>query len=315
MYQQEFNIDGLDLTLAREAQHLHDWKDMPCVDQLIQVLEESAGHVIMKTYFRRVEGRGRLFLEWPSLLHVNKAFRACVLYPQRSLFSDLDMSNAHSHICQYFSEKQQMVLSGLLEYLENKASMRKEFTDQGLKDDFAKKLWLSMLNSGSLRGWLFRLRSEYPGFKLVVSANMKAHCKRLETEIRELRERVLELPEWKPMLDDMVERNEHARTRKSTERVKRSAWNAVLCTIESGVIADLIDYVHAESNGRIVMPSYDGVLVTHLPDDFCWEGALNTGWMLKSQARWGYTFPMEVKDWASHMPKWLLEILRLRAAH
>ena len=281
----------------------------------MEILEEGSGHVIMKTYFQRVEGRGRLFLEWPALLHVNKSFRACVLYPQRSLFSDLDMTNAHSHICQYLSEKQHMVLGGLLEYLENKSSMRKEFTYQGLKDEDVKKLWLSMLNSGSLRGWLFRLRSEYPGLKINVSANMRAHCKRLETEIRELRERVLEQPEWKPILDDSIVRNEQARTRKSAERVKRSAWNACLCTTESGVIRDLIDYVHAESKGRVVMPSYDGVLITHLPEDFCWEGALNTGWELRSQARWGYTFPMEVKDWASHMPKWLLEILRVRAAH
>merc|ERR1712194_147256 len=101
--------------------------------------------------------------------------------------------------------------------------------------------------------------------------------------MRHLREHVLQQPRWATILADMTERNVKTKKRKTPEQLKRGAWNAVLCTIESEVVAALISFINSATVATAVMPSYDGVLVKHGDGAFRWGVELNQKWTEISQ--------------------------------
>ena len=313
IYAKEYCIADLDLSLARLAQDLHAWEDQYCVDKLMSTLEAGQGTLSFKTYFAHVLLRGRLYLVWPALLHVNKAFRAVLLYPQADCYTDLDMSNAHSNICQYLAMICGLMVPALLAYVRDRYTLRKVLTDQGVKDADAKRLWLSLLNSGSLRGWLFRLRLDSPHLAVRIPLLFKKHCAALQEQVRALRSRILQMQPWSGFLSDMVSRNLQSRRKKTEEQVSRGAWNCVLCTLETEIIAALQIHIEQHSGARVVMPSYDGLLLHHAAKQFTWDVSLQRQWNDECMDRWGFAFPVEEKKYLDHIPKWLSEIISLRS--
>ena len=314
VYHREYCIADLDLSLAGEAQAMHSWKDQHCVDQLMLLLTQGNGTLRFRTYFAHLLDRGRLFLIWPTLLHVNKEFRAILLYIQAALYTDLDMTNAHSNICKYLALGVGVEMAALHEYILGRHAMRKMLTDQGVKDSVAKKLWLAMLNSGTLRGWLFRLRQKTPYLRVVIPNVLKKHCLALQDQVLAVRSLVLAKSPWKEIYDDMVAFNSTEKKNcKSVEQVKRAAWNCVLCTVESQVVAALETHIEQNTCARVCMPSYDGLLLRHPANAFEWNDQLCNQWQDLCMVKWGFVFPVEKKDYLDHMPKWMLEILRLRA--
>lgn len=316
VYFGEYVFEDLDLSLAQEAQGLHDWDDAHCVQQLMLLLTEGRGRLRFRGYFAKSLHVGRLYLEWPTLLHVNKEFRALLLYRQAAMYSDLDMSNAHSNICQYLAQGVGVEIPALLEYIENRHALRKMLTDQSVKDGEAKKLWLSILNSGTLRGWLFVLKKKMPHLEVKIPMALKKHCLALQEQVLVVRTLMLQKSPWKEMHQDIVTaHNNNVGKRRSDEQLKRSAWNCVLCTVETEVVSALGRHIEQRSTARVCMPSYDGVLLRHPENGFDWDDELSSEWQELCLAKWGFVFPVERKNYLDHMPKWMLEILRLRALH
>ena len=101
---------------------------------------------------------------------------------------------------------------------------------------------------------------------------------------------------------------------KKPEALLRSVWNCVLCTVETDVIRKLSSFIESETTGQIAKPSYDGVLVRHNASDAIWTGNIKGKWEALSFDTWGFIFPIEQKNYLDHFPKWMHEILRLRAS-
>ena len=313
IFGREYSIKDLDLTWARQAQRLHVWEDQYCVDMLMSALEAGQGTLTFLTYFAHALNRGRLYLAWPTLLHVNKTFRAVLLYPQADCYSDLDMSNAHSNICQYLAVSCGLLVPALLAYIRDRHTLRKVLTEQGVNDEDSKRLWLSLLNSGSLKGWLFRLRQKAPHLAIKIPEHFKDHCAALQDQVGAVRSCILQKDPWCVFLTAMVARNAHSKKKKSKEQLRSGAWNCVLCTLETEIIAMLQVHIEEHSAARVVMPSYDGLLLQHAAKQFKWDDALQRQWRDVCMNKWGFEFPVEIKKYLEHMPKWLSEIIRLRS--
>ena len=313
VYQRSYTLPSLDLSLARECRHLQKWPDQHCVDALMSALEATGGALSFRTYFSNTLDRGRLLVEWPTPLHVNKEFRACILFLQAACFTDLDMSNAHLFICRSFSFLTKIPLMELQVYIRDRYILRGLLTAQGLEDDVAKRLWLSILNGGTLRGWLFRCKQEFPGLAISIPVNLRKHCMKLEAEIKVLRDHVLGLGTWSVLVGDLERANARkSKNRRKPEQMKRSAWNCILCTIETEVVQCLGQFIERLTPAQVVMPSYDGLLLHHASGLVCWSDSLQAQWTQLCIDRWNFVFPVEPKDFLKHLPAYVREILRLR---
>ena len=312
----EYRISGLDLSVASDALNLHKWKDEHCLRKVIDLLEQGGGGMTFMTFFSRVVNRGRLYLEWPTPLHVNKEFRACLLYPTREHWTDLDMTNAHCYICLYLAVLVGLTMPALLDYIAQRRTYRNILTRQGVSDAGAKQLWLSLLNSGTVAGWKHKQRQSEGGVCVDLKCdNLDSHLKSLREEIVRLRTQVLDVEPWSSICRDMeAENSRDTRHRKKAEPLRRSIWNCVLCTVETQVIQVLSEYVTKHSTAIIAMPSYDGLLLQHGPDEFSWSETMQSGWSTVCSAQWDFWFPVESKDVMQHLPAWMAEIMRLRAA-
>ena len=312
----EYCISGLDLSVAQEALSLHRWEDDHCLRRLLDILEKGKGSMTFMTFFSSMLDRGRLFSAWPTPLHANKEFRACLLYPQAEQWTDLDMTNAHCYICLYLAGVVGLTLPALVDYIDRKSHWRAMLTKQGVNDRDAKQLWLSLLNSGTVAGWRHKLRRAAPGMQVNLSAEgLGTHLTELRTEIVELRSLVLETEPWTRICKDMAAENKsNSRHRKKEEPLRRSIWNCVLCTVETQVIRALGEYVESDSAARVAMPSYDGLLLHHGPGKFSWSPVRETAWATICRVKWNFYFPVEKKDFLAHLPVWMAEIIRLRAA-
>ena len=208
VFYQQYSICGLDLSVAREALLLHRWEDAHCLRKLMEILEAGHGNMTLKTFFMSELNLGRLYLEWPTLLHANKEFRACLLYPQSEQWTDLDMTNAHCYICLYLSGLVGLRLPALLDYIDQKKIYREVLTEQGVCDRDAKQLWLSLLNSGTVGGWRHKVRQAAPGLKVSFDgAGLGTHLKELRKEIVSLRSRIFETRPWAKIFQDMEAQN------------------------------------------------------------------------------------------------------------
>ena len=87
----------------------------------------------------------------------------------------------------------------------------------------------------------------------------------------------------------------------------------MLCALETKIIAMLQVHIEEHSVARVVMPSYDGLLLQHAAKQFKWDDALQRLWRDVCMNKWGFEFPVEIKKYLEHMPKWLSEIIRLRS--
>ena len=74
------------------------------------------------------------------------------------------------------------------------------------------------------------------------------------------------------------------------------------------------EYIKEHSTARIAMPSYDGLLLQHGLGEFSWSDTMQSGWYTVCSAQWDFWFPVESKDVMKHLPAWMAEIMRLRAA-
>ena len=304
-----YKIEGLDLSAAKLAQDLHPWTDQCTVNALMQKLSENGGGMTFEAYHSHSRLHGRLLVQWPTLLHVNRAFRACILWPQSAAFTDLDMKSAHNHICQYLAQGKGLVLTELPKYLQPdaKARFEAELTSQGLSRRDAKQLWLSLLNNGTVQGWRHGLMKTYGGgLKVGMSAELREHLKQFRSEVMIVREQVLGELKWARRYDDLVKPASNGRTLPK-EKALRKLWNAALTTVESSVLGDLEKLVESGAacpGARVVMPSYDGLLVQHGARVFD-VGKLQILWKGVCQKEYKYDFPLEVKAIDADLPGWV----------
>lgn len=298
-----YKISGLDLAMARTAAQMHPWPDAYTVVALMKKLEENDGCLTVQTYHNRGHLLGRLLLQWPTLLHVNRAFRACILYPQRALYSDVDMSASHNHICQYVAQTHGLRLHSLPGYLASKDAKHLELTQQGLTKRDAKQLWLSLLNSGSVKGWRIGLVQKYGGHCVILSKELVAHLKAFRGEIAELRAIALSKEPWASRLQLKLDAGGKA------EACRRQLWNTVLTSMESELMRHLETLIGTGVGGQaeVCMPSYDGLLLKHKEGAVDW-GVLFGAWGRLCDTRYGYRFPLEVKNFADEVPAWLLHL-------
>ena len=302
-------IEGLDLSAAKFAQELHPWNDQCTVDAIMKKLSENGGGMTFEAYHNHGRLHGRLLAQWPTLLHVNRSFRACILWPQRDAFTDLDMKSSHNHICQYLAQGKGLALAELRKYLQPgaKARFEAELTSQGLSKRGAKQLWLSLLNSGTVRGWLHGLLKTYGGgLKVGMSAELREHLEQFRSEVMLAREQVLSESKWAQRFNDLVKPAGNGRSLPK-ERALRRLWNAAMTTVEPSVMRDLEKLVESGAacpGARVVMPSYDGLLIKHADRGFD-LAKLQMLWKDACQKEYKYEFPLEVKPIDEHLPGWV----------
>ena len=186
-----YKISGLDIVLAETAADLHQWPDMYTVKKLLEILRESGGSMDVRTYHNHAEGFARLYMQWPTLLHVNRSVRAAILWPQREKYTDVDMKSAHNCICQYYGMKAGIPMTSLLAYLANKAHKHSELIDQGLDENVVKQLWISLLNSGTVNGWRLGLIQKYRGHSITISPKLLKDLSLFVAEVTKVRNHVL----------------------------------------------------------------------------------------------------------------------------
>lgn len=300
-----YRIEHLDLSLAQLAMDLSTWPDQYTVSSLMRLLVEQKGCLQIKAYHLHSNLEGRLLSEWPTLLHVNRSFRACLLYPQRDRYMDLDMQSSHNHIAQYYAVYLGIIPAELLVYLRSKTKKHAELLAQGLEKRDVKQLWLSLLNSGGLSGWLHGLTQKYGGHRVTLSNDLREHLKRFKAEVLSIRSALLAQEEW-------AQRRQKWRTRwpkLSDDALNKKLWNFALTSMESKLMRELETMVHSgvAGLGRVCMPSYDGFLVHHAP------GAVDVATLCKQwndhcQSKYTQTFPIEAKDYAADVPKWVLRL-------
>ena len=88
------------------------------------------------------------------------------------------------------------------------------------------------------------------------------------------------------------------------EVLLRRSWSLVLGTIESQLMRELEEIVEANSEARVCMPSYDGLLLHHaVPFEL---GSVTDAWDRHCQGTYNYSFPVAVKDFTGDLPRWLL---------
>ena len=86
--------------------------------------------------------------------------------------------------------------------------------------------------------------------------------------------------------------------------MRRSAWNAVMCTMEAEVIKELEYIVHKTTSATVAMPSYDGLLLQHKAGALAMI-PLTRAWREPCMAKWEYHFPISRKDFEEDLPKWI----------
>ena len=310
VFYKSYTIPSLDLSLARRAASLHDWPDAWTVKHLMTSLEQGDGTLNFKTFHHHKANHGRLWSEWPTPLHVNCAFRACLLLPQREWWTDLDMVSAHNNICQYLAKTVGLTMCQLPEYLQSKADKHRHLLDLGIPKREVKQLWLSLLNMGTVSGWKRALRKQgLVGGVLQLPQVLQEHLKVFRTEVASVRAAILRIQPWTRVL-------EHTRARwagkKSEAAILRSAWNTVLCTTESALIKELEAVIHQHSSSRVCMPSYDGLLLRHEVGGFDFD-VVCQAWLRHCESKYSYSFPLAVKDWTKDVPVWMKTIMELES--
>ena len=208
-----------------------------------------------------------------------------------------------------------MVLVELPKYLEPsyKSRFEMELMDQGLSRRDTKQLWLSLLNSGSIHGWRHGLLKTYGGgLKISMSEALRSHLKKFREEVMCVRQRVLEDERWALRYQVLV--NPGGRRKAlGKERACRRLWNAALTTVEARVIRDLeklVDGGAAGGSAKVVMPSYDGLLIKHTAGGFDIE-KLQHAWADVCRTEYAYHFPVEAKNLEDDLPGWVRRLTAL----
>ena len=298
----DYFIQGLDLSLARQAVTMQQWTDEVTVRRLLQILERGSGGMSFGTYHHDAPDSGRLLLDWPAPLHVNRAFRACIFWPQRERYSDVDMSDAHHHISIYKARELGAGHHEMSEYLQTKKEKHKELLCQCLAKQDVKQLWHCLLNSGAVFGWKKDLVSKYGGVTVHISKKLMSHLTAFRSEVQEVRKCAL-----KGANCHFV--GKMKTSKKQQEKLKRKAWNRILTSFESQLMKELEILVARTSGGTVqaCMPSYDGLLLHHDNpirqeqdiDDF------KKAWECHCLAKYGYHFPIQKKPWDEVVPGWV----------
>ena len=276
----------------------------------MDLLESGGGSMSFDTFHHHGESVGRLWSAWPTPLHVNRSFRACLFYPQKECWTDLDMESAHNHIAQHLALTVGVSVHELQAYLSTRDAKHRPLLEQGVQKREVKQLWLSLLNLGSVAGWKRQLREKYGCPDVRVPDDLNQHLSAFKREIKNLVTEVLKRPPWDRAY-------EAARTRggrqKTPQAVLRSAWHSVLATRESTLMSELEELIHAHTPARVRMPSYDGLLLAHPAGAFrCAD--VQARWQQHCSAKYGYIFPIAVKDFTGFVPRWLQAILALEAS-
>ena len=135
-----YRLQGLDLRMARIAGELHRWSDQCTVTSLMEVLEKGNGCMDISTYHFRKRFMGRLWLTYPTPLHVNRQFRSTLFWLQRDCYTDVDMVSAHNHIAIYLAGTQGKQLTAIPEYVIDRESKHAELLGQKVDGASVKKL-------------------------------------------------------------------------------------------------------------------------------------------------------------------------------
>ena len=301
-----YQISGLDLTWARRAQELHQWPDQCCVDALMRRLEEGSGSMQFSTHFHRELYMGRLWSEWPTPLHVNRGFRAALFWPLRAQYKDVDMTGAHNHIAVYLGQTVGMSARGIAAYLGARSTWHGYLLEQGIGKAEVKQLWVSLLNGGTVAGWKRKLKTSFGLRAVDVPELLREHLALFRRDARALRGRLLGEGRWQRIHEQVCA----AGGRLKKEALLRRAWSIVLGTMESQLMRELED-IAATFSATVAMPSYDGLLLHH-PGILDALGMFGS-WEKHCQEKYGYVFPLEVKDFEKDLPRWLQLVMCPRA--
>ena len=82
-----------------------------------------------------------------------------------------------------------------------------------------------------------------------------------------------------------------------------------MCTMEAEIMKELEDLVHTTTSARVVMPSYDGLLLHHSAGALDLS-TLQLAWQDRCMAKWKYHFPISRKCFEEDLPEWLPLIMQ-----
>ena len=304
-YRQYKNSD-LDLSWARVAAAKHKWLDQWCVDALLYKLEAGDGSMTFNTFHNRGINFGRLWHEWPTLLHVNKMFRAALLHPQRHLYTDIGMTGTHVHIANFLAKSVGLTFDSGLDYLSTRDLKHQPLLDQSIDKTHVKQLWLSYSNMGKLAGWQRELRRKASNQTAEIAIELKKRLSTISKEVGVIAQKVLMHEPWASRYKGTL----HKGTWEQRAAAKRSAWNGVMSSLEADIMKELESVVHRTTSAKVAMPSYDGLHVKHDSGalDF---NALQLAWEQHSNNKWSYVFPVQAKAFSEHLPLWLPPMMEL----
>lgn len=312
-----YKLAGLDLRMARMAAELHKWPDHGTVVSLIKVLEEGGGGMDVHTHHFRKSLLGRLWLTYPAPLHVNRQFRATLFWPQKELYTDVDMHAAHNHIAIYLAGTRDRRVTAIPDYVEHREDKHAELAGQGVESQQVKQLWVSLLNAGTLAGWKRKVLQTGGRSDISINSALRKHLQEFRKEAVSLRNSLLHTPEWKHVYAQVAEefpRKNQCRKPVVEERLCRRAWSIILGSLESQLMRELEDIIPESSPGaHVCMPSYDGLLVHHREPLKMAE--VEGAWGQHCQQKYGYEFPLKVKGFDKDLPKWAEKLHQMLNSH
>jgi len=146
--------------------------------------------------------------------------------------TDLDMANCHPTILKYICFKHQIACPELTYYVNNREAV---LTEYGGKQDVAKKVFLSTINDE----------------KYQITSN-KIILKKFDEEMKILHQRILSIPEYKPILQSVPDSKK--------ENKIGSAMNRILNHYENLILQDTVSFVRTKGLSVVAL-MFDGLMI------------------------------------------------------